>query len=57
MQSMQSIVIELIKSNMLEPDIATEAITSRSLTELKDIVNKAWAKKKEENNQLMQLGQ
>lgn len=57
MQSMQSIVIELIKSNMLEPDIATEAITSRSLTELKDIVNKAWAKKKEENNQIAQLGQ
>jgi hypothetical protein len=34
----------------MDPDMATEALTSRSLTELKDIISKSWAKKKAENN-------
>ena len=42
---------------MMEPDMATDAMTSRSLTELKDKIQKSWIKKKEENNQLQQLSQ
>lgn len=57
MQNMQQLVIEMIKGGMMEPDIASEAMTSRSLTELKDKMRKSWAKKKEENNQLGQLSQ
>jgi hypothetical protein len=30
MQSMQSIIIELIKGGLMDPDMATEALTSRS---------------------------
>jgi hypothetical protein len=47
---LQALVFELIKGGAIEPDIATEAMTARSLTELKDIVRKSWAKKKKENN-------
>ena len=47
----------LIKGGMIEPDMAVDAMTCRSLTELKDKVNKAWAKKKKENNTMTQLQQ
>jgi hypothetical protein len=47
---MKSIVIELIKSGIIEPDMAADALTCKSLTELKYTIRKAWAKKKEENN-------
>ena len=57
MQNMQNIIVELIKGGLMDPDMATEALTSRSLTELKDIISKSWAKKKAENNQIQQLGQ
>ena len=42
---------------MMEPEIAVNAMTSRSLSELKDIVSKAWAKKKKENDTIAQLQQ
>jgi hypothetical protein len=35
---------------MIEPDMAVEAMTCRSLTELKDKISKAWARKKKEAN-------
>ena len=54
---MQGLVFELIKGGLMEPDTAVEAMTARSLTELKDKVQKAWAKKKKENDQLGQLQQ
>lgn len=57
MQQLQGIVVELIKGGMIEPDMAVDAMTCRSLTELKDKVNKAWAKKKKENNTMTQLQQ
>ena len=57
MQQMQALVFELIKGGAIEPDIATEAMTARSLTEMKDLVRKSWAKKKKENNQIQQLMQ
>lgn len=57
MQQLQGIVVELIKSGLMEPDMAVEAMTARSLSELKDKVHKSWAKKKKENDQIMQLQQ
>lgn len=57
MQNVQSIILELIKSGQLEPDIIVDALTSRSLTELKSKVTKAFNKRKKESNQLTQLQQ
>lgn len=57
LQQLQGIVVELIKGGMMEPDMAVEAMTCRSLTELKDKISKAWAKKKKEANQIGQLQQ
>lgn len=57
MQQLQGIVVEMIKGNLMEPDMAVDAITARSLTELKDKVSKAWARKKAENNQIQQMQQ
>lgn len=57
LQDMKGIVIELIKSGIIEPDIAADALTCKSLSELKYTIRKAWAKKKEENNQIQQLSQ
>ena len=42
---------------MLQPDVIFEALTSKSLTDLKYKVQKAMKIQKEENNQLMQLSQ
>lgn len=50
MQQIQAISMELIKSNSVEADIAIEAATSRSLTELKRRIQEAIAKRKEEMN-------
>ena len=41
----------------MEPDMAVEAMTSRSLSELKDKITKSWAKKKKENDHIGQLQQ
>lgn len=57
LQQLQGIVVELIKGSMIEPDMAVEAMTARSLTELKDKITKAWAKKKKEADQIGQLQQ
>lgn len=57
MQTIKSIIPEFIKSNQLSPDIIFEALTSKSLTDLKYKVKKALQKQKEENNQLQQLQQ
>lgn len=57
MLDVKQAVTELIKSNQLSPDIIVDAITSRSLSELKYKVTKAYNKQKQENNQLVQLQQ
>lgn len=57
LQQMQGLVFELIKGGLMEPDTAVEAMTARSLSELKDRVQKSWIKKKKENDQLGQLQQ
>jgi hypothetical protein len=54
-QQMQQFVVELIKAGLLEPDIAAEAVTCKSMTELKIKLSKAWAKKKAENDQIGKL--
>lgn len=57
MQTIKSIIPELVKSQAVSPDIIFEALTSKSLTDLKYKVKKAIQLQKEENNQINQLSQ
>lgn len=57
MESIKAIIPDLIKSERMDPQIIFEALTSRSLTELKTKVQKALRASKQENDQLMQLQQ
>lgn len=57
LEQLRQTVIQMIQANMLEPDMAAEAISCRSMTELKQKLKKAWAKKKAENDQIQQLSQ
>ena len=55
MQTIKSTLPDLIKSGLVSADIIFEALTSKSLTDLKYKVQKAIEKQKEENNQMQQL--
>ena len=55
MQTIKSTLPDLIKSGLVSADIIFEALTSKSLTDLKYKVQKAIEKQKEENNQIQQL--
>ena len=55
--NIKSIIPEFVKSQALAPDIIFEAMTTKSLTDLKYKVQKAMKKQKEENNQINQLQQ
>jgi hypothetical protein len=57
LENLKAMIPELIKSQLLTPDIIFEAMTAKSLTDLKYKVQKAMKIQKEENNQLQQLGQ
>lgn len=57
LQTIKSLVPELIKMQAVTPDIIIEALTSKSLSDLKYKVQKSMKLQKEENNQLMQLSQ
>ena len=57
MQTIKSMLPDLIKSGSVSADIIFEAVTAKSLTQLKLAVKKALAKQKQENNQLQQLSQ
>ena len=57
MEQLKAILPELIKSGLLPADIIFEALTTKSLTDLKIKVRRALAKQKQENNQLQQLMQ
>lgn len=57
LQTIKSLVPELIKSGQVDADIIFEALTAKSLTDLKYNVKKAIQTRKEENNQLQQLSQ
>lgn len=57
LEALKQTIPELIKSGLIEPDILLEAMTTKSLTDLKSKVNKSIQKRKAENNQLQQLSQ
>lgn len=57
LEQIKQILPEFVKSGGLPPDIIIEAITSKSLPDLKYKVKKAMQQAKEENNQLQQLNQ
>ena len=57
LEQVKQIIPEFVKSGGLPPDIIIEAITSKSIPDLRYKVKKAMQQAKEENNQLQQLGQ
>lgn len=57
LQTIKQMVPELVKIQAVTPDIIIEALTSKSLTDLKYKVQKALKIQKEENNQIVQLSQ
>ena len=57
MQTIKSTLPDLIKSGQVSADIIFEALTAKSLADLKYTVKKAIQKQKEENNQIQQLSQ
>ena len=57
MQKIQAVIPDLIKANVLEPNIIFEALTAKSLTQLKQIVQKALKQQKEDLGELQQARQ
>lgn len=55
MQQIKALIPELIKGGQIDPQILLEALTAKSLTELKSRVLTAMKKQKEENNILQKL--
>lgn len=57
MESIKAITSEFIQAGNIDPEIIVDAMTSKSLTDLKYKVKKGLRKKKEENDELGQLMQ
>ena len=57
LEQLKQSVPELIKAQLLSPDLIIEAVTTKSITDLKQKVLKSMKKQKEENNQLQMLQQ
>ena len=57
LEQVKQIIPEFVKSGGLPPDIIIEAITSKSLPDLKYKIKKAMQVQKDENNQIQQLSQ
>lgn len=57
LEYMRQSIPELAKSGLITPDIIFEAMTSKSLTDLKNKALLSLQKQKEENNQIQQLTQ
>lgn len=57
LEQIKSIIPEFVKSGGLPPDIIIEAVTSKSIPDLKYKIKKAMQTQKEENNQIQQLEQ
>ena len=57
LETIKSLIPELLKSQQIDPQIVFEALTAKSVTELKQMAVVAMRKAKEENNQLQQLAQ
>lgn len=56
-EQIKQIIPEFVKAGSLDPQTVFEALTSKSLTDLKLKVSKAMKKQKEENGQLQQMQQ
>lgn len=57
LEQIKAIIPEFVKSGGLPPDIIIEAITSKSIPDLKYKIKKAMQSQKEESNQIQQLSQ
>lgn len=57
LEQIKQIIPEFVKSGGLPPDIIIEAVTSRSVPDLKYKIKKAMQIQKDENNQIQQLTQ
>lgn len=57
LEQIKAIIPEFVKSGGLPPDIIIEAVTSKSIPDLKYKIKKAMQIQKEENNQVQQLTQ
>lgn len=57
LQTIKAMIPEFLKSQQMDASIVFEALTAKSLTDLKYKVKKAMQVQKEENNQLQQLQQ
>lgn len=57
LEQIKSVIPEFVKSGGLPPDIIIEAITCKSIPDLKYKIRKAMRVQKDENNQIMQLTQ
>lgn len=56
-ETIKQITMELVKGQMVDPDILIAVSTSDSITEMKTSLAKSVKRKKEENNQVQQLTQ
>ncbi len=56
-ETIRGVTIELIKTGAVDIDVVLEALTSESLTEMKENVSRSYKKKQEENNQIQQAQQ
>jgi hypothetical protein len=56
-ESIKQLIIELIKGKMIDPDVAVEAVTTKSLTKMKEVIARSMGEKKAENSQMSQLSQ
>lgn len=54
METIKSVSMELVKGGVVDIDIMLEALTSESLTEMKENVSRSYKEKKAENDQLNQ---
>lgn len=57
LQQLQQIIMEFIKGGVVDADIIVEAMTAKSLTDFKNKVVRAIAKRREENQNISQLQQ
>ena len=57
LEQVKQIIPEFVKSGGLPPDIIIEAVTCKSLPDLKYKIKRAMRKQKEENNQMQQMQQ
>ena len=57
LEQIKNLIPEFVKSGGLPPDIIIEAITSKSIPDLKYKIKKAMRIQKDENNQIQQLSQ